>query len=69
MIEAGATAGALVTADRVHYANESVRVGAARTVPVLPEPKIHLVKEDGIIRAIDVTCSCGEQIRIHCEYS
>lgn len=62
------TGGTIVSADRVRLADETVRVGSG-TSTIRAEPKIHLVREDGVIRAIDITCSCGERIRIHCEYS
>jgi hypothetical protein len=31
-------------------------------------PRIELVREGDVIRAIEVTCSCGEKIRLHCVY-
>ena len=30
--------------------------------------KVELVREGGVVRAIDVTCACGERLRIVCEY-
>jgi hypothetical protein len=32
------------------------------------EPKIELVRENDVIRAIDVTCACGQKIRLVCDY-
>ncbi len=58
----------VVWSDRVQVSDETVRIGR----PVEPEPhsevKVQLVREDGVIRAIDITCACGERIRIRCEY-
>jgi hypothetical protein len=63
-----AAAPAVVTAERVRVAGEAVRIGApARDRG--GEPAVHLVREDGVIRAIDVTCRCGERIRIRCDYA
>lgn len=32
------------------------------------EPKVEFIREGDIITAIDVTCSCGESIRLWCSY-
>lgn len=61
--------GAVVSADRVKVTHEVVPIGAPRLGEARGEPKIQLVREDGVIRAIDVLCPCGERIRIRCEYS
>lgn len=62
----GAAGRAVVPADCVRLSAEAVRVGAPG--PVGREPTVQLVREDGVVRAIDVTCSCGERIRVRCEY-
>lgn len=61
----------LVPADRVRVAAEPVRVGPAVAghAEAHGPPKITLVREDGVVRAIDVVCSCGERIRILCDYA
>ena len=59
---------ALVPAARVRVAAEPVRVGTPHGTDHPGPPKIHLVREDGVVKAIDVICSCGERIRIACEY-
>lgn len=64
-----AGAGPVVAANRVRVADEAVRVGQPQPADHPTAPKIHLVREDGVVRAIDVVCSCGERIRILCEYS
>lgn len=33
-----------------------------------PEPQIHLNKSNGRIESIQISCGCGEQIRVVCEY-
>jgi hypothetical protein len=61
--------GPIVAGDRVVVSAEAVRVGPASAPAPRPgEPAVQLVREDGVIRAIDVTCACGERIRIRCEY-
>lgn len=59
---------AILSSDEVRVGTESVRVGAPRPGGVRNEPTIQLVREDGVIRAIDVVCSCGERIRVRCDY-
>lgn len=59
--------GAVVAASRVVLADEPVRIGGPAGGP--GEPRVHLVREDGVIRAIDVVCACGERIRVRCEYA
>jgi hypothetical protein len=68
--DAAGADGPVVTADRVTVSAEVVRIGAPRAADDAPgEPKVQLVREDGVIRAIDVTCTCGERVRIRCDYS
>jgi hypothetical protein len=66
---AAGSGGPVVTADRVKVSAEAVRIGAPQPEGKPGEPKIQLIREDGVIRAIDVTCLCGERVRIRCEYS
>jgi hypothetical protein len=61
--------GVIVPADRVKVGQEVVPIGAPRLGEKRSEPQIQLIREDGVIRAIDVHCPCGECIRIRCEYS
>lgn len=58
---------AVVHADCVKVSGEAVRVGAPLPPPK-PQPTIELVREGGVVRAIDITCGCGEKIRVVCEY-
>lgn len=58
----------VVSAERVKISGDSIRIGLPRLGERHGEPKVQLVREDGVIRAIDVTCSCGEKIRIRCDY-
>lgn len=58
---------AVVHADCVKLSGEAVRIGAPLP-PAKPAPRIELIREDGVVRAIDITCGCGEKIRVVCEY-
>ena len=65
--ESGTTS--VVTASRVRMMENPVRVGAPSVTMAHGEPKIQLVRDDGTVRAIDITCGCGEKIRVWCDYS
>lgn len=51
-----------------------VRDSGERTRVTIPrhghaeEPVIELVREGDVVRAIDITCSCGQRIRLLCDY-
>ncbi len=32
------------------------------------QPRIRAIRDGGVIQAIDITCSCGEKIRVLCQY-
>lgn len=59
----------VVTAARVRVTEDPVRVGAPLVQLAHGEPKVQLIREDGAVRAIEVTCGCGEKIRIRCDYA
>lgn len=59
----------VVTAARVRVTENPVRVGAPLVQLAHGEPKVQLIREDGAVRAIEVTCGCGEKIRIRCDYT
>lgn len=61
--------GLVVPANRVRVIESGVRIGDPKGADRHGEPKVQLVREDGVIRAIEITCSCGELIRIKCDYS
>jgi hypothetical protein len=66
--EGAGPSGSVVWSGRVQLSDETVRIGPPVEPQAHSEVKIQLVREDGVIRAIDVTCACGERIRIRCEY-
>ena len=66
---------AVVPGSRVIRSAELAYVGGRPAATTLPScqtnhatPTVELVTEAGIVRAIDVTCACGNKIRIWCSY-
>jgi hypothetical protein len=69
MDEARAATGSLVVpAARVRVTGEAVRIGPPPKAGE-PEPKVEVVREGDAIRAIHITCTCGEKIAIRCDYA
>lgn len=61
--------GAVVAAAQVRLAREAVRITPPRAADAPAEPVVQLVREDGVIRAIEIVCGCGERVRVVCEYA
>lgn len=66
---------AVVPGSRVIRSAELAYVGGRPATTTLPScnsshgtPAVELVTEADIVRAIDVTCACGNKIRIWCSY-
>lgn len=59
---------AIVPSHRVVQTNEVARVGSSH-VHGGAQPTVELIREGDVVKAIDVTCSCGEKIRIWCSYT
>lgn len=57
----------LVPAGSVQLSPDAFPVGPPRHVQAT-EPRVELVREGDIVRAIDVTCECGRQLRLRCIY-
>jgi chromosome condensin MukBEF MukE localization factor len=61
--------GSIVDRGQVKVARESVRIGQAlHSGTGHGEPKIDLIRDGETIRAIEITCRCGERIRLLCDY-
>ncbi|AWM37377.1 hypothetical protein [Gemmata obscuriglobus] len=60
--------GPVVRAARVRVTGEPVRIGAPAPTGGGHEPTVRVVREGDLIQALEVTCTCGERIRIRCEY-
>ncbi|MBP3960903.1 hypothetical protein J8F10_37250 [Gemmata sp. G18] len=69
MDEGRAGAGSpVVRATRVRVSEEAVRIGAPVPPGASGEPTVRIIREGDVIQALEVTCSCGERVRIRCEY-
>ena len=58
----------VVPGNRVIRSTELAHVGGPHLATHTDMPKVDLVIEANIVRAIDVTCSCGKKFRIWCSY-
>jgi hypothetical protein len=34
-----------------------------------PEPRVELIRNGELVEAIDVTCACGQRMRLRCVYA
>ncbi len=57
----------VIPGPHVRLSPEAVPVGPRRHVPAA-EPRVELVREGDVIRAIDVICGCGSRVRLRCHY-
>ena len=57
----------IVPGSRVRRSDEMAKVGEPHSMGA-GQPVIELVKEGDIVKAIDVTCSCGQKFRLWCAY-
>ncbi len=60
--------GPVVRAARVRVSDEPVRIGAPVATGTPGEPTVRVAREGDTIQMLEVTCSCGERIRIRCDY-
>jgi hypothetical protein len=51
----------------VRLSDETAHVAVPRRG--VAEPKVELIRSGDKILAIDVTCSCGQRIRLRCDYT
>lgn len=58
---------AILPGHRVVQTTEVARIGGAHSHPT-GQHKVELIREGDVVKAIDVTCSCGETMRIWCSY-
>ena len=57
----------VVPSSRVRCIDEVAQVGVPHSTEHAPA-KVELVKDGDIVQAIDVTCGCGQHIRVWCIY-
>jgi hypothetical protein len=58
---------AVVPGHCVRLSGERVRVDIPGQKPP-GEPRVEVVRQGEVIRLIDITCACGQHIRLHCDY-
>ncbi len=58
----------VVPGSRVFRSMEVAHVGGRQGHSQHGVPAIELVTEDNVVRAVDVTCSCGQKMRLWCSY-
>ena len=70
-----ALSGNVIAAQHIHFVkpNDKKPVVASKPGEPLPAPAYHqpqvtLIKDGDTVRAIEVTCTCGEVIRLDCKY-
>ncbi|MCH8473755.1 MAG: hypothetical protein LAT55_00825 [Opitutales bacterium] len=56
------------TALKIQQGKNSAKSGGPEEDSGKKKPKVQVVDEDGIVKKIRVTCSCGELIEIDCSY-
>ncbi|HZT79873.1 MAG TPA: hypothetical protein VFA26_06615 [Gemmataceae bacterium] len=59
---------AVVPGRCVRLSGEAARVLVPGGHAACAEPRVEVLREGDVIRAIDVTCPCGQRIRLRCEY-
>lgn len=65
--ERDASGRAVIPGTQVRVTGESARVVPHRQ-PDECEPRIELIRDGSVIRAIDIRCGCGKRIYLECEY-
>jgi len=58
----------VVPGHRVHLTGEMARVGPPPSQLPGSEPRVEVIREGDEVRAIDVTCPCGQRVRLQCVY-
>jgi hypothetical protein len=59
---------AVIPGRLVRVSDESARVGAPGSSAPAGQPRVEMVREGDLLRAIDVVCGCGKRIRLRCVY-
>lgn len=63
----GLTMQGFVPAQRVRLAEQVTAIGVPGQTAV-PEPHVTLIRQGDVVEAIEIRCSCGELIRLRCQY-
>jgi hypothetical protein len=60
--------GGVVSGHKVKVGSDAPRVTVGRQPATPAQPQVEVIREGDVILAIDVICSCGQRIRVKCEY-
>lgn len=63
---AQASATNVVPRNQVCTAHDVIRVGPDQVKA--SSPRVELIRDGDVVRAIEVVCSCGERTTIRCDY-
>lgn len=58
----------VVPAGRVRDSGVRVKLSIPGHEAAAAEPVLEVIREGGVVRAIDILCSCGRRIRVVCDY-
>lgn len=58
----------VIPGDRVVRSQDVVQIGARSMAKHDGPASVELISEGDVVKAIDVTCSCGQKIRLWCSY-
>jgi hypothetical protein len=53
----------------IRVSGEPAYVGARGVTEEPGQPRVEMIRDGDVLRAIDVVCSCGKRIRLRCVYS
>ncbi|HYV39002.1 MAG TPA: hypothetical protein VE988_25175 [Gemmataceae bacterium] len=59
---------AVIPGRLIRVSDEAARVSAPGSSPPAGQPRVEMVREGDVLRAIDVVCGCGKRIRLRCVY-
>ena len=57
----------VVAATSVRLSDVPARVGPPEEVPA--QPAVEVIRNGGVVQAIDIDCPCGRHLRLHCLYA
>jgi hypothetical protein len=59
----------VIPAAHVQIVRQPVACAAEHEAPPTPAaPRISVIEEGGVVRTIEIACTCGEVIRLECKY-
>jgi hypothetical protein len=68
-VEQMGTSGRIIKAGNIAVLDPHAKKAAPAHVPTAKEEsRIRLIKDGDVVKTIEIHCSCGEVIRLDCEY-